>query len=66
MDGADKSLLIFSVLGIASAIYWSVFVFFPLNQLLAKIGLLLNGAWLVGYILVVLTIVFGGLHLHLR
>jgi len=66
MEAEEKSLLVFSVLGIASAVYWSIYVFYPSNPFVVKIGLALNGAWMAGYALVILTIIFGGIHLWHR
>lgn len=66
MEPAEKSLLIFSALGIASAIYWSIYVFYPADPFIEKIGVALNGVYLIGYILVVMTVCFGGVHLWHR
>ncbi len=67
MEGEKKSLLVFSVLGVVSAIYWSVYVFYPSDPMIEKVGLALNGIWLAGYILVILTLLSGGIHiLHRR
>lgn len=49
-----------------SAIYWSIYVFYPSNAVIEKIGLALNGAWMAGYALVILTIIFGGVHIWHR
>jgi hypothetical protein len=66
METEDKSLLVFSVLGLLSAVYWSIYVFYPSNPVIIRLSLALNGAWMAGYALVILTIIFGGVHLWHR
>lgn len=66
MESASKSLVIFAVLGIVTSIYWSVYVFFPNNDFIIKLGLALNAAWVIGYILVLASITGLGVHLYHR
>jgi hypothetical protein len=35
----------------------------PNNSLIERIGLALNGLWLLGYILTIMTALFGGIHI---
>lgn len=64
METANKSLLIFAILGIISGVFWIFYVFDPLNPLYARLGLAINGAWVVGDVAVLATA--AGIHIHHR
>jgi len=66
MEAADKSLVILSVLGIITAIYWSIYVFYPTNVIIERLGVADEVDWIIAYILVVLTVLAGGVHVHHR
>ena len=66
MESVKLSLLVFASLGVVSSVYWSIFVLFPLDPLIERLGVALNGVYLVGDILVLASAAGLGVHLWHR
>ncbi|MDE2438985.1 MAG: hypothetical protein KGN01_06395 [Patescibacteria group bacterium] len=66
MESVKLSLLVFASLGVVSSVYWSIFVLFPLDPQIERLGVALNGIYLVGDILVLASAAGLGVHLWHR
>lgn len=66
MEKTQISLLIFAVLSLLSAVTWIYYLADPASVFIRRIDIVMNGAWVVGDVLVIVTIVAGGVHLFHR
>lgn len=66
MEKTQISLLVFAVLGLFSSTAWLLYVKDPSNILIQNLNYVASGAWIVGDLLIALTIIAGAIHLGHR
>lgn len=58
-------MIAFAVIALISSIYWIVYIVDPdkLNPLLQIFGVAVQGIWVIGEILILMTLTSGGVHI---